>query len=62
MGWLAPGTGLRMLLPAASLPVAWRLVGDLRRTPVSPAPNPLLKRTALLEFLFGLLVCAALAG
>ncbi|HTO50052.1 MAG TPA: 1,4-dihydroxy-2-naphthoate polyprenyltransferase [Burkholderiales bacterium] len=55
------GTGLRMLLPCASLPIAAVLLRDLARAPVSPALNPLLKRTAGLEFVFGLLVCAALA-
>jgi 1,4-dihydroxy-2-naphthoate polyprenyltransferase len=55
------GTGPWMLLPVASAPLAVRLVRDLARAPVSPALNPLLKRTALLELLFGLLVCAALA-
>jgi 1,4-dihydroxy-2-naphthoate octaprenyltransferase len=55
------GTGPWMLLPAASAPLAVRLVRDLALTPISPALNPLLKRTARLEFVFGLLVCAALA-
>jgi 1,4-dihydroxy-2-naphthoate polyprenyltransferase len=55
------GTGPRMLLPGASLPIAVFLMRDLARAPISPALNPLLKRTARLEFVFGLLVCAALA-
>ena len=55
------GTGLWMLLPAASLPVAVRLIRDLYRAPISTALNPLLKRTARLELVFGLLMCAALA-
>ncbi|MET1084676.1 MAG: UbiA family prenyltransferase, partial [Burkholderiales bacterium] len=55
------GTGLWMLLPLASAPIAVRLIRDLVRAPISPALNPLLKRTARLEFVFGLLVCAALA-
>jgi 1,4-dihydroxy-2-naphthoate polyprenyltransferase len=55
------GTGTRMLLPVAALPVAVLLMRDLARAPISPALNPLLKRTARLELMFGLLVCAALA-
>ncbi len=55
------GTGLWMLLPVASAPVAVLLIRDLARAPISPALNPLLKRTARLEFVFGLLVCVALA-
>jgi 1,4-dihydroxy-2-naphthoate octaprenyltransferase len=55
------GTGLWMLLPVASLPIGVLLIRDLARAPISPALNPLLKRTARLEFVFGLLVCAALA-
>ena len=47
------GTGLWMLLPAASLPVAVRLIRDLYRAPISTALNPLLKRTARLELVFG---------
>jgi 1,4-dihydroxy-2-naphthoate octaprenyltransferase len=54
------GTGPRMLLPGASLPIAVLLMRDLARAPVSPALNPLLKRTARLELVFGLLVCTAL--
>jgi hypothetical protein len=49
-----------MLLPFAALPIAVFLMRDLARAPISPALNPLLKRTARLEFVFGLLVCAAL--
>ena len=55
------GTGTRMLLPAASAPLAVLLMRDLARAPISPALNPLLKRTARLELVFGLLVCAVLA-
>jgi 1,4-dihydroxy-2-naphthoate polyprenyltransferase len=55
------GTGAWMVLPAASAPLAVRLVRDLDRTPISVALNPLLKRTARLESVFGLLVCVALA-
>ncbi len=55
------GGGPWMLLPAASLPIAVRLIHDLYRAPISPALNPILKRTARLELVFGLLVCAALA-
>ena len=54
------GSGARMLLPVASLPIAVFLMRDLARAPISPALNPLLKRTARLELVFGLLVCAAL--
>jgi 1,4-dihydroxy-2-naphthoate octaprenyltransferase len=54
------GAGFRMLLPAASLPIAVRLVRDLARTPIGQALNALLKRTARLELAFGLLLCAAL--
>jgi 1,4-dihydroxy-2-naphthoate octaprenyltransferase len=54
------GTGPRMLLPGASLPIAVLLMRDLARAPISPALNSLLKRTTRLEFVFGLLVCAAL--
>ena len=54
------GRGPWMLLPAASLPIAVRLIHDLSRAPISPALNPLLKRTARLELVFGVLVCAAL--
>jgi 1,4-dihydroxy-2-naphthoate octaprenyltransferase len=54
------GAGLRMLLPAAALPVAVRLVRDLARSPISPVLNPILKRTARFELVFGLLLCAAL--
>jgi 1,4-dihydroxy-2-naphthoate octaprenyltransferase len=55
------GRGLWLLLPAAAAPIALRLVRDLARAPISPALNPLLKRTARLELLFGLLLCLALA-
>jgi 1,4-dihydroxy-2-naphthoate octaprenyltransferase len=55
------GTGLAMLLPAAAAPVALRLVRDLARAPIGPGLNLLLKRTARLELVFGLLVCAAFA-
>ena len=55
------GSGARMLLPVAALPIAVFLMRDLARAPISPALNPLLKRTARLELVFGLLVCAALA-
>jgi len=54
------GTGLWMLLPAVSLPIAVRLIRDLARAPISPVLNALLKRTARLELAFGLLLCAAL--
>ena len=54
------GSGAQMLLPLASLPIAVFLMRDLARAPISPALNPLLKRTARLELVFGLLVCAAL--
>ncbi len=54
------GSGARMLLPVAALPIAALLMRDLARAPISPALNPLLKRTARLELVFGLLVCAAL--
>jgi 1,4-dihydroxy-2-naphthoate octaprenyltransferase len=54
------GAGLQMLLPAASLPLALRLIRDLSRAPISPALNPILKRTARFELVFGLLLCAAL--
>jgi 1,4-dihydroxy-2-naphthoate octaprenyltransferase len=54
------GAGLRMLLPALALPVAVRLVRDLAQAPISPTLNPILKRTARFELLFGLLLCAAL--
>ena len=54
------GTGLWMLLPAASAPTAALLIRDLARAPISPGLNALLKRTARLELVFGLLVCAAL--
>ena len=54
------GAGLWMLLPAASLPIAVRLIRDLARAPISPVLNPLLKRTARLELAFGLLLCVAL--
>ena len=54
------GAGLWMLLPAASLPIAVRLIRDLARAPISPVLNALLKRTARLELAFGLLLCAAL--
>lgn len=52
--------GLAMLLPLAAAPVAARLVRDLLRAPIGGALNALLKRTARLELVFGLLVCAAL--
>ena len=54
------GAGPWMLLPAASLPIAVRLIRDLARAPISPVLNALLKRTARLELAFGLLLCAAL--
>jgi 1,4-dihydroxy-2-naphthoate octaprenyltransferase len=54
------GAGWRILLPAASLPIAVRLFRDLARAPISPALNPILKRTARFELVFGLLLCAAL--
>ena len=54
------GAGLWMMLPAASLPIAVRLIRDLARAPISPALNPILKRTARLELVFGVLLCAAL--
>jgi 1,4-dihydroxy-2-naphthoate octaprenyltransferase len=54
------GAGLRMLLPAASLPLALRLIRDLARAPISPVLNPILKRTARFELVFGLLLSAAL--
>lgn len=54
------GAGLWMLLPAASLPLAVRLVRDLGQAPISPVLNPILKRTARFELVFGLLLCAAL--
>jgi 1,4-dihydroxy-2-naphthoate octaprenyltransferase len=59
---LAVLTGVRpwVLLPAASLPFAVRLIRDLARAPISPALNPILKRTARFELVFGLLLCAAL--
>jgi 1,4-dihydroxy-2-naphthoate octaprenyltransferase len=60
LAWLT-GTGARMLLPIAAAPIAARLVRDLHRAPISGALNPLLKRTARLELVFGLLVCTALA-
>ena len=52
------GSGTRMVLPLASLPIAVLLMRDLARAPISPALNPLLKRTARLELVFGLLICA----
>ena len=55
------GRGAWLLLPAAAAPIALRLLRDLARAPISPALNPLLKRTARLELLFGLLLCLALA-
>ena len=55
------GRGAWMLLPAAAAPIALRLLRDLTRAPISSALNPLLKRTARLELLFGLLLCLALA-
>jgi 1,4-dihydroxy-2-naphthoate octaprenyltransferase len=60
LAWLT-GTGPRMLLPFAAAPIAARLAWDLYRAPISGALNPLLKRTARLELVFGLLICAALA-
>jgi len=55
------GRGAWLLLPAAAAPIALRLLRDLARAPISSALNPLLKRTARLELLFGLLLCLALA-
>ncbi len=60
LAWLT-GTGPRMLLPLAAAPIAARLAWDLCRAPINGALNSLLKRTARLELVFGLLVCAALA-
>jgi 1,4-dihydroxy-2-naphthoate octaprenyltransferase len=60
LAWLTD-TGPRMLLPLAAAPLAARLVRDLARAPIGPGLNLLLKRTARLELVFGLLVCAALA-
>jgi 1,4-dihydroxy-2-naphthoate octaprenyltransferase len=54
------GRGPWLLLPAAVAPIALRLARDLARTSISPALNPLLKRTARLELFFGLLLCLAL--
>jgi 1,4-dihydroxy-2-naphthoate octaprenyltransferase len=59
LAWLT-GTGARMLLPLAAVPIAARLVWDLARAPIGPGLNLLLKRTARLELVFGILVCAAL--
>ncbi len=55
------GRGAWLLLPAAAAPIALRLLRDLARAPISSALNPLLKRTAQFELLFGLLLCLALA-
>ena len=55
------GRGAWLLLPAASAPIALRLILDLYRAPISVALNPILKHTARFELVFGLLVCAAFA-
>ncbi|MCU0805484.1 MAG: 1,4-dihydroxy-2-naphthoate polyprenyltransferase [Burkholderiales bacterium] len=57
----AVGLGWPLFLPLATAPFAAWLIRDLARAPVGVALNGVLKRTAVLEFLFGMLLAAALA-
>ena len=45
-------------LPVVAAPWAWRLWGDLARTPDGPGQNALLFRTVMLEVAFGMLLAA----
>lgn len=52
---------LALLLPLAAAPLAVALVRRLARTPIGPALNDVLKHTARLQLLFGVLLALAIA-
>lgn len=56
----AVGLGWPVFLPLAIAPFAAWLIRELARTPIGIGLNGVLKRTAVLELLFGLLLAAAL--
>jgi 1,4-dihydroxy-2-naphthoate octaprenyltransferase len=55
------GTRGALLLPLAAVPLALVLVRRLARTPIGPGLNDVLKGTARLQLLFGVLLAIAIA-